>query len=48
MLREDVQNRLDSLIQLTGELGLLREVAATAAAGQGCVIPELHHCWSEQ
>jgi hypothetical protein len=48
MLREDVQNRLGSLIQLTGGLGLPGEVAATTVPGQGRVIPELHHCWTEQ
>jgi len=48
MLRENVQNRLGSLTQLTGRLELLEEAAATAVAEQGRLIPEVRHCWSEQ
>jgi len=48
MLREDVQNRLGSLIQLTGELGLLEEVAATIVAGRGHMILDLFDHWSGQ
>jgi hypothetical protein len=48
MLREDIQNRLGSLIKLGGGLGLAQEADATTVMRQGRVIPELLHCWSEQ
>jgi nicotinate-nucleotide--dimethylbenzimidazole phosphoribosyltransferase len=41
MLREDVQNRLDSLTKPKGSLGFLEEIAAKMAMMQGNVIPEL-------
>lgn len=41
MLREDVQNRLDSLTKPKGSLGFLEEIAAKMAIMQGRVIPEL-------
>jgi NaMN:DMB phosphoribosyltransferase len=45
MLREDVQNRLDSLTKPRGSLGFLKETASRMAIMQGRVIPELHHPW---
>jgi hypothetical protein len=48
MLREDVQNRLSSLIKLRGGLGLPQETDATSVMRQGRLIRELLHCWSEQ
>lgn len=41
MLREDIQNRLDSLTKPIGSLGFLEEIAAKMAMMQGCVVPEL-------
>lgn len=41
MLREDIQNRLDSLTKPKGSLGFLEEIAAKMAMMQGRVIPEL-------
>lgn len=41
MLREDVQNRLDSLTKPKGSLGFLEEIAAKMAIMQRRVIPEL-------
>jgi hypothetical protein len=48
MLREDIQNKLGSLIKLRGGLGLPEEADATTLVGRGIVIPELHHHWSER